>query len=69
MSRMGTAYIKSLNREREPIGDDYLRECECRARRFQGAWTGTNGDLAARLFLCVQEIYRLKVELARLQNM
>jgi hypothetical protein len=29
------------------ITDEYLREAEQRANRFQGAWTGTNGSLAA----------------------
>lgn len=61
---MGTEYIRVLNDERGPLDDDYLRECEQKARRFQGAWTGTSGDLAARLLLCVQEIQRLKVEVA-----
>lgn len=43
---------------------EYIKECEERARRFQGAWTGTSGDLAARLLHCVQEIRRLATELA-----
>ena len=47
------------------LSDDYLRECEQRARRFQGAWFGTSGDMAARLMHCLAEIQRLKVALAR----
>lgn len=50
--------------QREPLTDEYLRECEHKARRFQGAWTGTSGDLAARLFLCIKEVERLKFEVA-----
>lgn len=52
----------------EPLTDAYLVECEQRARRFQGAWTGTSGDLASRLWHCIQEIRRLRVELARREN-
>lgn len=29
------------------LPDDYLAECERRARRYQGQWTGTAGSLAA----------------------
>lgn len=47
------------------LSDDYLRECEERARRFSGAWTGTSGTLAAMLMHCLGEIQRLKVALAR----
>jgi hypothetical protein len=47
------------------LSDEYLLECEQRARRFQGAWFGTSGDLAARLMHALGEIQRLKVELAR----
>lgn len=48
----------------EPLTDAYLAECEQRARRFSGAYTGTSGDLAARLLHCVFEVKRLKVEAA-----
>ena len=48
----------------EPLPDAYLTECEQAARRFQGAWTGTSGDLAARLLTCVQEVQRLRQEVA-----
>lgn len=44
----------------EPLTDAYLLKCEQLARRFQGAWFGTSGDLAARLLTCVKEIRRLK---------
>jgi hypothetical protein len=46
------------------LTDAYLAECEQRARRFQGAWTGTSGDLAARLMHCIAEVRRLASELA-----
>lgn len=46
------------------LTDEYLDECEQRARRFSGAWTGTSGDLAARLWHCVEEIRRLRVQAA-----
>lgn len=48
----------------EHLTDAYLLECEQRARRFQGAWTGTSGDLAARLMHCIAEVRRLAAELA-----
>ena len=54
-----------MNGSTEHLSDEYLRECEQRARRFQGAWTGSTGDLAARLMHTLGEIQRLKVELAR----
>lgn len=47
----------------EPLTDAYLIECEQHARRFQGAWTGTSGDLAARVWHLVQEVRRLRAEL------
>ena len=46
----------------EPLTDAYLVECEQAARRFQGAWTGTSGDLAARLMHTLAEIRRIKAE-------
>ena len=48
----------------EPLTDAYLQQCEQAARRFQGAWTGTSGDLAARLIHCVAEVRRLQIEAA-----
>lgn len=52
----------------EPLTDAYLVECEQRARRFSGAYTGTSGDLAARLLHCIAEVKRLKVEAAYKEN-
>lgn len=49
----------------EPLGDDYLAEAEQRARRFQGAWTGTSGTLAADVMRLLAEVRRLRVEAAR----
>lgn len=49
----------------EPLTDAYLAECEQRARRFSGAYTGTSGDLAARLMHTIAEVRRLRVEVAR----
>jgi hypothetical protein len=44
----------------EPLTDDYLAECEQRARRFSGAYTGTSGTLAADVLRLLAEIRRLK---------
>ena len=46
----------------EPLTYAYLLECEQAARRFQGAWTGTSGTLAAMLLHTLAEIRRLKAE-------
>lgn len=46
----------------EPLSDEYLREAECRARRFSGAFTGTSGTLAADVLFLLAEIKRLKAE-------
>lgn len=54
--------------DREPLADEYLAECEQRARRFSGAFTGTSGDLAARLLHCIAEVNRLKCEAAYREN-
>jgi hypothetical protein len=50
---------------REPLTDAYLAECEHRARRFSGAFTGTSGTLAAMVLTLLAEVRRLKVDLAR----
>jgi hypothetical protein len=50
---------------REPLTDAYLAECEHRARRFSGAYTGTSGTLAADVLRLLFELRRLKVEAAR----
>ena len=49
----------------EPLTDAYLAECEQRARRFSGAYTGTSGTLAADSLRLLAEVMRLRVELAR----
>lgn len=67
MSRMGTEYIDTLNAEREPLTDDYLREAEYRARRFSGAYTGTSGTLAADVLRLLRERRRLVDELAEVR--
>ena len=48
----------------EPLTDAYLLECEMRARRFSGAWTGTSGTLAADVVRLLAEVSRLKGEMA-----
>lgn len=48
----------------EPLTDAYLAECEIRARRFSGAYTGTSGTLAADVLRLLAEVGRLKVESA-----
>ena len=48
----------------EPLTDAYLQQCEWDARRFQGAWTGTAGTLAAHVMRLVAELSRLKGEMA-----
>ena len=42
------------------LTDQQLQEMEWAARRFQGAWTGTSGSLAAMLLQAVQEVRRLQ---------
>ena len=51
----------------EPLTDEYLRECEARARKYQGQWTGTCGSLAADSMRMLLEVRRLKQALAELQ--
>ena len=48
----------------EPLTDRYLLECEHRARRFSGAYTGTSGTLAADVMRLLAEVSRLKGEAA-----
>jgi hypothetical protein len=45
----------------EPLTTDYLAQCEVDARKFQGAWTGTSGTLAAHVMRLLAEVQRLKV--------
>lgn len=65
MSRSGDAYILM---QREPLPDAYLVECEQAARRFQGAYTGTSGTLAAHVMRLLGEVRRLKVASAYAEN-
>jgi hypothetical protein len=48
----------------EPLHDRYLLECELRARKFSGAYTGTSGTLAADVLRLLSEVSRLKGEAA-----
>ena len=52
----------------EPLTEDDLARMEHRARRFQGAWTGTSGTLAADVVRLLQERKRLLVLLAMKEN-
>jgi hypothetical protein len=55
--------------DREPLTDAYLAECEQRARRFSGAFTGTSGTLAAMVLTLLAEVRRLKVAAAYREEM
>jgi hypothetical protein len=48
----------------EPLTDAYLLECEMRARKFSGAYTGTSGTLAADVLRLLKELSRIKGEAA-----
>jgi FMN phosphatase YigB (HAD superfamily) len=50
------------------LTDDDLARMEHRARRFQGAWTGTSGTLAADVMRLLAERQRLLAEIAILTN-
>jgi hypothetical protein len=52
----------------DPLTEDDLAHMEHRARRFQGAWTGTSGTLAADVMRLLQERKRLLVLLALKEN-
>jgi hypothetical protein len=52
----------------EPLTADDIARIEHRARRFQGAWTGTSGTLAADVMRLLEERRRLMVEIARLRE-
>ena len=52
----------------EPLTEDDLAHMQHRARRFQGAWTGTSGTLAADVMRLLQERKRLLVLLAFKEN-
>ena len=51
--------------EPQPLTGDDIAHMGHRARRFQGAWTGTSGTLAADVMRLLWERQRLLVELAR----
>jgi hypothetical protein len=48
----------------EPLTTDDLLTMERSARRFQGAFTGTSGQLAGFVILLLGEVRRLKGEVA-----
>lgn len=48
----------------QPLPDSYLLECELRARKFSGAYTGTAGTLAADVLRLLRELSRVKGEAA-----
>ena len=48
-----------------PLSDEYLQQAEWDARRFQGAYTGTAGTLAAHVLRMLAEVRNLRAELAR----
>jgi hypothetical protein len=48
----------------EPLTPEELATMEQAARRYQGAWTGTSGTLAAHVMRLIQEVRRLQVEAA-----
>ena len=52
----------------ERLTDSYLAECEQRARRFSGAYTGTSGSLAADVMRLLAEVARLQCEAAYREN-
>lgn len=54
--------------EREPLSPEYLEDCRCRANRYMGQWTGSEGGLAADVRRLLWEVDRLKVEAAYREN-
>lgn len=52
----------------EPLTEDELVRMKHRARRFQGAFTGTSGTLAADVIRLLAERARLLCELARAEE-
>ncbi len=53
---------------RPALTEDDLVRMEHRARKFQGAWTGTSGTLAADVMRLLAERARLLFELARAEE-
>lgn len=64
-SRWGARYVSTMI---PPLTDEYLEQCEQDARRFQGAWTGTAGTMAAHVMRLLGEVMRLKVAAAMAEN-
>lgn len=60
--------LSSSTQPQTPLPDEYLTQCEHDARRFQGAWTGTSGTLAAHVMRLLAEVRRLKVQAAYREN-
>jgi len=54
--------------EQKPLTADDLARMEHRARRFQGAWTGTAGTLAADVMRLLAERQRLLLLMTRLED-
>jgi hypothetical protein len=54
--------------ELQPLTENDLVRIEHRARRFQGAWTGTSGTLAADVMRLLAERRRLLCELSHMEN-
>jgi hypothetical protein len=52
----------------EALAEEYLAECEQRARQFSGAYTGTSGTLAADVLRLLAERARLLCELAKTEE-
>lgn len=52
----------------EPLQPGYLIQCEMDARRFQGAWTGTSGNLAAHVMRLLKDRKRIAEENERLRE-
>jgi len=53
---------------RPALTEDDLVRMEHRARKFQGAWTGTSGTLAADVMRLLAERAKLLCELARINE-
>ena len=51
----------------EPLTTDDLITMERAARKFQGAFTGTSGQLAGYVILLLGELQRVRVETAELR--
>lgn len=54
--------------EQKPLTADDLARMEHRARRFEGAWTGTAGTLAADVMRLLAERQRLLLLMTRLED-